>query len=167
MTAAQPVKIEDLDESFLKQAEDIAFEFINLSTKLKKASALTPLKAPVYPRKTAGEPGLLCAAEDEVSQAEPELLLPASLPRLRSEGHQQQQATTQAQATGEHQQAAALQQVAGGQQLPSSRLVSVIHVTSFRLFQSKSCGLPKIIRNHLYIGKFWLLSLTNIIILLK
>ena len=119
----EPVKIEDPDEPFLKQAEDIAFEFINLSTKPKEASALAALKAPVYPRKTAGEPGLLRAAEGEVSQAEPELLLPASLPQLgAAEGQQQQQqqqATTQAQATGGQQQAA------GGQHVPPTRLVSV------------------------------------------
>ena len=117
----EPVKIEDPDEPFLKQAEDIAFEFINLSTKPKEASALAALKAPVYPRKTAGEPGLLRAAEGEVSQAEPELLLPASLPQLGAEG-QQQQATAQAQATG------GLQEVQQGQHLPPTRLVSVIHV---------------------------------------
>ena len=121
LKVVQPVKIEDPDEPFLKQAEDIAFEFINLSTKPEEASALAPLKAPVYPRKTAGEPGLLRAAEGEVSQAEPELLLPASLPQLGAEGQQQQQATPQAQATGGQQ---ATPAVAGGQQLPSSRLVS-------------------------------------------
>ena len=141
----EPVKIEDPDEPFLKQAEDIAFEFINLSTKPKEASALAPLKAPVYPRKTAGEPGLLRAAEGEVSQAEPELLLPASLPQLGAEGQQQQQqATTQAQATG------GLQEVQQGQQQPPTRLVSVIHVHVSQNHVGCIKIVPKIIINHLH-----------------
>lgn len=124
---AQPVKIEDPDEPFLKQAEEIAFEFISLRTKTVQLAA--PVKAPIYPKKEAGEPGLLRADEGgEVPQAEPELPLPASLPQLGAEGQQPQQQRQQAtgQVTGyqEQQQGATVQlsAVTGGQ--PSSRVVS-------------------------------------------
>ena len=125
---AQPVKIEDPDEPFLKQAEEIAFEFINLRTK-STTSALTSVKAPIYPKKAAGEPDLLRAEEGEVPQAEPELPLPASLPQPGAAESQQraQQQATQAQATGhQEQQTAGLQLtgVAGGQSVAPSRVVS-------------------------------------------
>ena len=121
---AQPVRIEDPDEPFLKQAEEIAFEFINLRTK-SKTSALTSVKAPIYPKKAAGEPGLLRAEEGEVPQAEPELLLPASLPQLGADGQQRaQRQATQAQATGHQEQQATALQLGGGQPLAPSRVVS-------------------------------------------
>lgn len=100
------MKTENSDELLLKQAEEIALKFINLHTSSEATSALITVKIPVYSgsKKAAAkaaaakQPGLLRAAEGEVSQAEPEQLLLASLPQLGAEG--QQQATTQAQASG-------------------------------------------------------------------
>ena len=119
---AQPVRIEDPDEPFLKQAGEIAFEFINLRTQSTTSALLSAKKAPHFPKKTAGEPGLLRAeeSEPEASQAELELL-PASLPQLGAQGGQQQ--TTQAQTMG-HAEGLVAAVPAGGPPLPSSRVVS-------------------------------------------
>lgn len=50
----QPVRIEDPDEPFLKQAGEVALEFINLRTQNTLSSAK---KAPHYPKKAAGAQG--------------------------------------------------------------------------------------------------------------
>ena len=113
---AKPVKIEDPDEPFLRQAGEIAFEFISLRT-----SSTTPLssvkKAPHYPKKPAGEPGLLRSEEGALSESESPTTpteLPASLPQL---GEGQQPRQTQAQG-------GLLPTAAAGQQVPTSRVVS-------------------------------------------
>jgi hypothetical protein len=126
------VKIEDPDEPFLKQADEIAFEFINFRSSSTATSALAPVMVPVYPKKAAGdhEPDLLGAEEGEIPQAEPELLLPAHmyLPQFEAaESQQQQQATPQARAIRYQRQQATGGQpptVAEGQQLSLSRTVS-------------------------------------------
>ena len=79
-----PIRIEDPDEPFLREAEDIAVAFINLALPDSESS---PKKAPVHPKKTAGEPGLLRAEEGEGPQADQpptssQSELPASLPVL-------------------------------------------------------------------------------------
>ena len=75
------VKVEDLDEPFLQQAGEVAFEFIKLfssNTELEVFASSTK-KAPYPPsRKQEGEPELL--REDEGQISDPEL--PASLPQL-------------------------------------------------------------------------------------
>ena len=81
LASRPPVRIEDPDEPFLREAEDVAVAFINLALPDRESSTK---KAPVYPKKTAGEPGLLRAEEGEGPQADqpPTELVPASLPLL-------------------------------------------------------------------------------------
>ena len=106
VVATPTVRIEDPDEPFLKEAEDVAFEFISL----RLPELGTTVKAPHFPKKTAGEPGLLSAEESEVPQAEPLTTtteLPASLPQL-----------------GEGERAASRAAAAGGTEVSRSRQVS-------------------------------------------
>ena len=69
-----PVKIKDPDERFLKQAEEVAFDFISL--RLESEQEVTK-EAPYPPGKKEDEPELLRADEGQILQAEP-----ASLPLL-------------------------------------------------------------------------------------
>ena len=89
------VKVEDLDEPFLKQAEEVAIEFISLfsSDAEPEVFASSTKKAPYPSGKKQGEPELLRADEGQISHPE----LPASLPQLgecqqsrfaQSDGHQ-------------------------------------------------------------------------------
>ena len=71
------VKVEDLDEPFLKQAEEVAIEFINLFSFDAEPEGSTK-KAPYPPGRKQGEPELLSADEGQISHPE----LPASLPQL-------------------------------------------------------------------------------------
>lgn len=79
------VQVEDLDEPFLKQAEEVAIEFISLfsSDAEREALASSTKKAPYPPGRKQGEPELLRADEGQISHPE----LPASLPQL-GEGQQ-------------------------------------------------------------------------------
>lgn len=110
-------RIEDPDEPFLKEAEDIAIEFIALN--LPREESKSPLKrAPHYPKKTEGEPELLRSEEGEPPQTEPTATeLPASLPRL---GEGQQRSSGQLQASGQVQ---GEQSEAPPGAIPPSRLV--------------------------------------------
>ena len=116
------VRIEDPDEPFLREAGDVAVAFINLS--FPESESGSAKKAPHYPKKTAGEPGLL--RSEEGALPEPESLttpteLPASLPQL-GEGQQQRSP-----AVG-----------AAGSDVPRSRLVSYT--------ESTVCKQPKSIK---------------------
>ena len=160
---AQPIRIEDPDEPFLKQAGEIAFEFISLRTQSTTSALSSAKKAPHYPKKEAGEPGLLRAEESEPEASPADLeLLPASLPQLGTQGGQQQQQTTQqAQTTGHQGQAAGLQlaTVAGGQQVGSSRAVSIDSAA----YECRVCGVWGIYMA-LYIRPFLFMSCIGIFV---
>ena len=91
LSSRPPVRIEDPDEPFLREAGDVAVAFINLTLPDSESSTK---KAPHYPKKTAGEPGLLRAPQGEGPQADqpptaPQSeLVPDSLPLLGAEDQQ-------------------------------------------------------------------------------
>ena len=114
-----PVKVEDLDEAFVKQAEEVAIEFIGLfsSDAELEVFASSSKKAPYPPGRKQGEPELLRADEGQISHPE----LPASLPQL-GEG----QRSRFAQSDGHSAAAAGPPPPPGPVTVPPSRAVSFI-----------------------------------------